>query len=202
MLLRVAVAPLLLFCAFVAANANEEGYLRLSTKVFLDEDRSDMGTDIMRKHSMPKLEAWVEKMGRKLLGIVPSDSVLRDKKARDELLSTVYYESNRAGLDPHWVLAVIQVESAFRKYAISSVGARGYMQVMPFWVDLIGDSSHNLFHLRTNLRYGTVILRHYIDIEQGDLYRALGRYNGSLGKKEYPMLVLRAFQERWATPVT
>jgi soluble lytic murein transglycosylase-like protein len=95
------------------------------------------------------------------------------------------------------VLGLIQVESNFRKYAVSRAGARGYMQVMPFWVRLVGDKDHNLFHLRTNLRFGCLILRHYLDIEDGDLYRALGRYNGSLGKPEYPTAVVRAWQRNW-----
>ena len=123
---------------------------------------------------------------------------------RVEFLETIWYESKRAGLEPALVLGLVQVESGFRKYAISSAGARGYMQVMPFWTRLIGSADHNLFHLRTNLRYGCVILRHYIDREGGDLYRALGRYNGSLGRSEYPGAVLAAMQ-RYATaamPVT
>jgi soluble lytic murein transglycosylase-like protein len=99
----------------------------------------------------------------------------------------------RAGLNPQLILGVIQVESAFRKYAVSRAGARGYMQVMPFWVKLIGTSEHNLFHLRTNLRYGCTILRHYLDIEKGDLFRALGRYNGTLGKADYPNRVIRTW---------
>ncbi|MFN6960961.1 MAG: lytic transglycosylase domain-containing protein, partial [Rhodocyclaceae bacterium] len=98
---------------------------------------------------------------------------------------------------PQLVLGLIEVESGFRKYAVSLAGARGYMQVMPFWVDLIGLPSHNLFHLRTNLRYGCTILRHYLDIENGDLYRALGRYNGSLGRPEYPNMVRAAWEKRW-----
>lgn len=110
----------------------------------------------------------------------------------DTLLKTVHYEATRAGLDPILVLGLIQVESGFKKYAFSSVGARGYMQVMPFWVDLIGKKDHNLFHLRTNLRYGCTILRHYLDIEKGNMFRALGRYNGSLGKAEYPNAVFEA----------
>ena len=101
-------------------------------------------------------------------------------------MATVHYEAARAGLDPQLVLGVIQHESNFRKYAVSSADARGYMQVMPFWTKLIGAPEHNLFHLRTNLRYGCVILRYYLDTENGDLYRALGRYNGSLGRPEYP----------------
>ena len=106
-------------------------------------------------------------------------------------------EATRAGLDPQLVLGLIQVESNFRKYAVSSAGARGYMQVMPFWSKLLAQSEDNLFHLRTNLRYGCTILRHYLDIEKGDLFRALGRYNGSLGKADYPNKVYAAWQ-RWA----
>jgi soluble lytic murein transglycosylase-like protein len=113
--------------------------------------------------------------------------------ARVEFLETVWYESVRAGLDPALVLGVIQVESGFRKYAISHAGARGYMQVMPFWARLIGDGdSGRLFHMQTNLRFGCVILRHYLNLEKGDLYMALGRYNGSRGRPEYPNLVFGA----------
>ena len=112
-------------------------------------------------------------------------------------LDTVRYEAQRAGLDPHLVLGLIEVESGFRRYAISSAGARGYMQVMPFWTSVIGDRDPSaLFDMRANLRYGCTILRHYLDIERGNLFRALGRYNGSLGRAEYPNMVLRAWQ-RW-----
>lgn len=186
--------------AFAAAAfaESDEDYLHLSTKVFLDEDRSDLGTDFNRRRHIPSLDAWIDDMGRRMLRILPRDSVLQNKEAREDFLATVYYESIRAGLDPRWVLALIQVESAFRKYAISNVGAQGYMQVMPFWTELIGEENHNLFHLRTNLRYGTVILRHYLEIEDGDLFRALGRYNGSVGKRTYPYQVLRAYTRNWA----
>ncbi|MBL0730131.1 lytic transglycosylase domain-containing protein [Piscinibacter sp. HJYY11] len=113
--------------------------------------------------------------------------------ARVEFLETVWYESTRAGLEQSLVLALIQVESGFRKYAISRVGARGYMQVMPFWARLIGEGDvARLFHMQTNLRFGCVILRHYLDRERGDLYMALGRYNGSRGRPEYPNLVFGA----------
>ncbi len=109
---------------------------------------------------------------------------------RVEFLETLWYESKRAGLEPALVLGLIQVESGFRKYAISKAGARGYMQVMPFWARLIGDGdAAKLFHMQTNLRFGCIILRHYLDIELGDLYLALGRYNGSRGKPEYPNAV-------------
>jgi soluble lytic murein transglycosylase-like protein len=122
---------------------------------------------------------------------------LPNQTYREEFLRTVHYEATRAGLDPQMVMGLIHVESGFKKYAVSSVGARGYMQVMPFWVRSIGAKDHNLFHLKLNLRYGCTILRHYIDIERGDLYRALGRYNGSLGKPQYPNLVLGAWRKHW-----
>ncbi len=112
---------------------------------------------------------------------------------RVEFLETLWYESKRAGLEPALVLGLVQVESGFRKYAISSAGARGYMQVMPFWTRLIGDGdAASLFHMQTNLRFGCVILRHYLDIERGDLFLALGRYNGSRGKPQYPNAVFGA----------
>jgi len=122
---------------------------------------------------------------------------LRRRKAdhymRVEFLEAVWYESRRARLDTALVLGLIQVESGFRKYAISSAGARGYMQVMPFWARLIGDGdARRLFHLQTNLRFGCVILRHYLDVERGDEFMALGRYNGSRGRAEYPNAVYAA----------
>jgi soluble lytic murein transglycosylase-like protein len=122
---------------------------------------------------------------------------LRKKKSewhvRQEFLQTIWYESRRAGLDPALVLGLVQVESNFRKFAVSSVGARGYMQVMPFWTRVLGDGdSAKLFHMQTNLRFGCVILRHYLDREKGDLFLALGRYNGSRGKSPYPDAVLGA----------
>ncbi len=124
-------------------------------------------------------------------------SRMPDAMVRSEFLQTVWYESRRAGLEPGLVLGLIQVESGFRKYAISSAGARGYMQVMPFWTRVIGDGQPaKLFHMQTNLRYGCSILRMYLDLERGDLFLALGRYNGSKGKSEYPNAV-RAAWRRW-----
>ena len=137
------------------------------------------------------LKSWLGEMSKRLASKVP------DGVARDEFMMTVHYEAARAGLDPQLVLGAIQHESNFRKYAVSPASARGYMQVMPFWTKLIGSADHNLFHLRTNLRYGCTILRHYLDIENGDLYRALGRYNGSLGQPEYPTAVLAAMNRNW-----
>ena len=129
---------------------------------------------------------WVAEMSRRLA------NKFADERERREFLATVYYEATRAGLEPQLVLGVIHHESGFKKYAISTASARGYMQVMPFWARQIGSPDHNLFNLRTNLRYGCVILRHYLDMEHGDYYRALGRYNGSLGRPEYPSAVMGA----------
>lgn len=117
-----------------------------------------------------------------------------------DFLQTLWYESRRAALEPSLVLGLIQVESAFRRYAISPVGARGYMQVMPFWSRLIGDGDPGkLFHPQTNLRFGCVILQHYLDRERGDLFMALGRYNGSRGRAAYPDAVMAA-QRSWVLP--
>jgi len=135
--------------------------------------------------------AWLKEMSRRLAKRMP------DEAERLEFLTTLHWEASRAGVDPQLLLGLIQVESGFRKYAVSPVGARGFTQVMPFWTKAIGSPDHNLFQLRTNLRYGALILRHYIDIERGDLYRALGRYNGSLGRPEYPTLVVGAWKRHW-----
>jgi hypothetical protein len=135
--------------------------------------------------------AWLADMSSRLASKMP------DWPTRRDFLISVQYEATRAGLDPQLVLGLIQHESNFRKYAVSSAGARGFMQVMPFWVRQIGNSGHDLFTLRTNLRYGCTILRYYLEIEQGDLYRALGRYNGSLGRGEYPNAVLASMNRYW-----
>jgi soluble lytic murein transglycosylase-like protein len=147
-------------------------------------DRSSFETHESARH-------WLLAMSARLRSKFP------DSIARVEFLRTVHYEATRAGLDPQLVLAVIQVESNFRKYAVSTAGARGFMQVMPFWRELIGTKDHNLFHLRTNLRYGCLILRHYLDLEHGNLTRALGRYNGSLGHLWYPNMVQAAWKGGW-----
>jgi len=122
---------------------------------------------------------------------------IADWPSRKEFLQTAWYESKRAGLDVSLVLGLIQVESNFRKFAVSSAGARGYMQVMPFWTRVIGDADPaKLFHMQTNLRFGCVILRHYLDRERGDLFLTLGRYNGSRGRAPYPDAVF-ANQRFW-----
>ena len=158
---------------------------RLSTQV------SDRAPATIHFKSSADAQRWLTEMDTRLERRVP------DRKQRLELLRTVHYEALRARLDPQLVLGIIEVESGFRKYAVSAAGARGYMQVMPFWLKLIGEPKHNLFHMRTNLAYGCAILRHYLDVEKGDYFRALGRYNGSLGKADYPNMVLAAWKGRW-----
>ena len=155
-------------------------------------------TSAIANHAPPVPEFKdTESRIRYLRWLVAMSDRLKKKKPewqiRKEFLQTVWYESKRAGLDETLVLGLIQVESNFRKFAVSSVGARGYMQVMPFWTRVIGDGdASKLFHMQTNLRFGCVILRHYLDREKGDRFMGLGRYNGSRGKSPYPDAVLGA----------
>ena len=136
-------------------------------------------------------EVWLLDMSTRLERLMP------DVGRRMALLKTVHAEASRAGLDPQVVLSLIQVESAFQRFAVSSAGAIGLMQIMPFWIDEIGRPDDNLFDMRTNLRYGCTILAFYLDKEDGDLTRALARYNGSLGQYWYPSRVASALQTRW-----
>jgi len=133
---------------------------------------------------------WLGEMSFRLKKKIP------DNQLRVEFLETTWYEAKRAGLDPAMVLGLIQVESAFHKYATSVVGARGLMQVMPFWSRVIGDRDpQRLFNMSTNLRYGCTILRFYLDTEKGNIFLALGRYNGSRGQAQYPNMVLAAWKK-------
>jgi hypothetical protein len=179
-----------------AAYAGNQMYEPLSASVQagLSENVSDSATPVLAFETEVEARRWLAAMSSRLAKRMP------DRVQREEFLVTVHYEAKRAGLDPQMVLGLIQVESNFRKYAVSRAGARGYMQVMPFWTKLSNRTDHNLFSLRINLRYGCWILRHYLDIERGNLFRALGRYNGSLGKAEYPNLVERAWQRDWSYP--
>jgi soluble lytic murein transglycosylase-like protein len=182
----------LIFAASICQAGNQkEEELSNSVKALMQKSISDLGAPKLMFASDTEGQAWLGEMSERLKKRLP------DQAYREDFLRSVYYEATRAGLDPQMVLGLIQVESAFKKYAVSSVGARGYMQVMPFWVKAIGAKDHNLFHLKLNLRYGCTILRHYLDKENGDLYRALGRYNGSLGKPQYPNLVLGAWRKNW-----
>jgi soluble lytic murein transglycosylase-like protein len=185
------LALLLLVPLEVWAGAQQYEELADSVRTRLSLAVSDKAVPAMAFRSSADAQRWLSAMEGRLARRMP------DRKQRLELLRTVHYEATRARLDPQLVLGVIEVESGFRKYAVSRAGARGYMQVMPFWVKMIGQPGHNLFHLRTNLAYGCAILRHYLDVEKGDYFRALGRYNGSLGRPEYPNLVLAAWRGRW-----
>ncbi len=189
LILALAASALLPQPAFAGAQQYEP--LADAVRTQLSAAIADKAVPALRFHNPEDARRWLEAMQARLEARLP------DRKQRLELLRTIHYEATRAGLDPQLVLGVVEVESAFRKYAVSQAGARGYMQVMPFWVKLIGHRGDNLFHLRTNLRYGCVILRYYLDLEKGDYVRALGRYNGSLGKPEYPNLVLSAWRGKW-----
>jgi hypothetical protein len=175
------------------AQANSQQYEPLadSVRAAMHQTVNDVAPGEIPLKDASEREHWLGEMSRRLSKRIP------DPQARKELLTAIHYEATRAGLDPQLVLSLIQIESNFKKYALSKAGAHGYMQVMPFWVKLIGSEGDNLFHLRTNLRYGCTILRHYLDIEKGDLYRALGRYNGSLGRATYPTRVHNVWQADW-----
>ncbi len=177
------------------ALAGAQAYEDLSARVRASLQKAVSDQAVSRTTAFSNNEEasiWLKDMTKRLEKRFPNP------QERLDLLTTVHYEAMRAGLDPQLVLGVIEVESAFRKYAISTAGAQGYMQVMPFWTKEIGTREHNLFHLRTNLRYGCTILRHYLDMEKGNLFRALGRYNGSLGRPEYPNLILAAWKGKWS----
>jgi soluble lytic murein transglycosylase-like protein len=184
---------LVLAAAAVAgeAHAGAQQYEVLSASV-----RASLARAVNERSSVDEKDldtrAWVRAMTSRVQDRFP------DEESARHFLAMARYEAMRAGLDPHLVLALIDVESKFRKYAVSRAGAKGLMQVMPFWIEQIGEPGHNLFHERTNLRYGCTILRHYLDRERGNVVNALGRYNGSLGQGDYPARVLKALREKWS----
>ena len=193
---RLALRTALIGCGqlLLSEHANAGGQLE---EPLIDSVRTALSSAVTNKappvpefnntEARLKYLRWLAAMSDRLYKKKP------DLQIRKEFLQTVWYESKRAGLDLPLVLGLIQVESNFRKFAVSVVGARGYMQVMPFWTRVIGDSDPSkLFHMQTNLRFGCVILRHYLDREKGDLFLGLGRYNGSRGKAPYPDAVLGA----------
>jgi soluble lytic murein transglycosylase-like protein len=188
---RLLALGLLLICVQAAAGNQVYEPLADSVRQRLSRMVADRGPASLHFSSAEEGRRWIDEMDQRLARRMP------ERRQRLELLRAVHYEALRARLDPQLVLGVIEVESGFRKYAVSRAGARGYMQVMPFWVKVIGQPHHNLFHLRTNLAYGCAILRHYLDMERGDYFRALGRYNGTAGKPEYPSQVLAAWKGRW-----
>lgn len=185
------LAGLALLPGLALAGAQQYEQLSASVRASLSKSVAEAPARVPHDASA---DAWVK-------SVLPRVGArMADERGARELLGLVHYESLRAGLEPRLVLAIIDVESAFRKYAVSTAGARGYMQVMPFWVKEIGIPGQNLFHPRTNLRYGCVILRHYLVIEGGNLYNALARYNGSLGKGGYPERVLDVMRTRYSSP--
>lgn len=184
----------LLFASAAQAGGQLYTPLSASVRALLQHSVSDQAEPKLAFATQYEADFWLNAMSRRLQKTMP------DAEYRMNFLKTVHYEATRAGLDPQLVLGLIEVESHFNKYAVSNSGARGYMQVMPFWVKEIGTKGQNLFHLRVNLRYGCTILRHYLDIENGNLFRALGRYNGTLGKSRYPNLVRAAWRNHWAMP--
>ncbi|RCS57601.1 lytic transglycosylase domain-containing protein [Parvibium lacunae] len=189
--LAFCIAALLLLVALPAKAGNQQ-YEPLEASVRTALAAAIQNVDLPEprfKDSKEKVD-WLTKMSLRLMKRKP------DYRQRIDFLKIVHYEASRAGLDPHMVLGLIEVESGFKKYAVSYAGARGYMQVMPFWTKLIGDGDPTkLFDMRVNIRYGCTILRHYLDRENGNLFMALGRYNGSRGKSEYPNLVLGAWRK-------
>jgi soluble lytic murein transglycosylase-like protein len=192
-LARVLLAAGLASCAMAHGGNQKEEALGDSVRLALAnaiKDARPPQPAFRDEAARQRYQQWLAQMSERLKRKLP------DLQSRTEFLETAWYEATRAGLDPGLVLGLIQVESAYRKYAVSMVGARGYMQVMPFWTGVIGDSDRSkLFHMQTNLRYGCAILRMYIDMEAGSLYLALGRYNGSRGRPEYPNAVLAAWKK-------
>lgn len=178
--------------AFSFAGAQQPEQLDPAVRASLQKALSDSASLRLAFTDEAEAQHWIASMSERLKKRIPEERV------RVEFLKTLHYEATRAGLDPQLVLGLTQVESGFRKYAISVASARGYMQVMPFWLKELGRPGDNLFDMRTNLRFGCTILRHYLDIEKGNLFRALGRYNGSLGRAEYPNLVVGAWRAYWS----
>lgn len=187
----VAGCFLLLCIRFVLAGTQREEHLADSVASIMSRSVNESSESKLIFSNTKTGELWLVDMDQRLSRYVTSPH------ERVRILVNLQYEATRAGLDPQLVLGLIEVESQFRRYAISSAGAIGLMQVMPFWVGVIGRPEHNLFDARTNLRYGCTILRYYIDKESGNLFRALGRYNGSLGSATYPNAVLNAMRQHW-----
>lgn len=171
------------------AGQQKEEDLKEETKNLMSRSISDSAPSFKTFANIQEEYNWMVLFNTEL------SRTIKDQQEREDLLKSVHYEATRAGLDPLLVLGLIKIESGFQKYAISPVGARGYMQVMPFWLNTIGQPEHNLFHMRTNLRYGCTILKHYLERENGNMFMALGRYNGSRGQEIYPNLVLKGMMD-------
>lgn len=181
------IAGILLATCLAAGNAMAQGSLDPELREALRAAASDTGSFTDRFDA----EVWLTDMSRRLARQVS------DPEERINILKLVHLEATRASLPPELILAVIETESNFDHYAISVAGAIGLMQIMPFWLDEIGRPEDNLLHIETNLRYGCTILKFYLDKENGDLRRALGRYNGSLGRRKYPNKVIDKLSKKW-----
>jgi soluble lytic murein transglycosylase-like protein len=183
-MLRVLACSLLLFGSIAAA---QQDYRDPALLEMLRQAASEADSFTDRFDA----QVWLSDMSLRLARQV------NDPEERIAILKRVHYEAGRAELPPELVLAVIDVESNFDRFALSHAGARGLMQIMPFWLDEIGRPDDNLFYIETNLRFGCTILKYYLDMEKGDMQRALGRYNGSLGKRDYPNLVIDRLRKKW-----
>ena len=187
----LAASALVLVPPWAVAGAQREDTLSDDVASVMRQAVNNVNPPRLVFASAAEGQRWLNEMSSRLARFVA------DEYGRKRLLTNIQYESARAGLDTQLILGLIEVESAFRQYAISAVGARGLMQVMPFWQRHIGTPEHNLFDVRTNLRYGCTILRHYRNVERGNMTRALARYNGSLGRSTYSDAVIGAWQRRW-----
>jgi soluble lytic murein transglycosylase-like protein len=181
------IAGILLATCFAVASAMADNAPDPELREALRTAASDTSSFNDRFHA----EVWLTDMSRRLARQV------KDPQERIKILKLVHLEAARADLPPELILAVIETESNFDRYAISVAGAIGLMQIMPFWLDEIGRPDDNLLHVDTNLRYGCTILKFYLDKEEGDLRRALGRYNGSLGRRKYPNKVIDKLSKKW-----
>jgi soluble lytic murein transglycosylase-like protein len=178
------------FCVLITASAITTAQQDYSDPVLREllREAADDATSFPDKFAA---QIWLTDMSGRL------KKQVADHEERISILTRVHFEATRVGLPPELVLAVIDVESNFDRFAISHAGARGLMQVMPFWLEEIGRPDANLFFIDTNLRFGCTILKYYMDMEEGDLLRALGRYNGSLGRRTYPNKVLDKLRNKW-----
>lgn len=187
-------ASLLLFASNIAFAGPNYQEISLANRYELRQSLTSDPLPISSFESSSKAVEWISYQSRNLRSKIPNETMRR------EWLRMVHYESIRFNLDPDLVLALIEVESGFNRFAISGVGASGLMQVMPFWKELIGDTRDSLFDVRTNLRYGCIILKHYLEIEGQNIARGLARYNGSLGQDTYPNMVLAIWQSKYRFP--
>ncbi len=190
MTLKQAIIPCfyaLLFACFPVSAQQQQSDIDAALVSALNESIKDMSEYTDRFEA----EVWLKDMSHRLKRYID------DPLHRIKILKLVHREAKRSSLQPEVILALIEVESHFDQYAISVSGARGIMQIMPFWLKELNMQGYNLFHLKTNIRMGSTILKHYLDREKGNLNNALARYNGSYGKRKYPDKVFKALKTHW-----